>query len=1150
MYVGPLAHADDHGDDRASATRVALPSETSGEIDPGGDEDWFRFEVAASGDVVVETSGVLDTIGALHDANGDALVVDDDSGGAFNFSIQRTLEAGTYYVRVTSFESNTGGYVLHLRTGAPDDDHGDTLASATQVALPSETAGEIDPGGDWDFFRFEVAADGGEVTAETTGDDLDTVGFLFDADGNLLASNDDADPGSDLNFRIRQTLDAGTYYVLVVSFGGAVGSYVLSMRRGEAEEDAHGDSLATATRVALPSRTAGAIGAGDDKDWFRFEVPVAGVVTASTLGGLDTLGGLYDANGTLLASNNDAVDNFGNFRIRHAVGAGTHYVRVWSGFQETGSYVLDLRQEGSDDDHGNSAADATAVALPGNVSGHIDPAGDADWFRFEAARAGALTVRARVAGGDLRFLLVLAEWSYSGPTEVDWELSIEAGVHYLEVKHDGLSYNDGTGDYTIELLFDGVGAPTTTEPATADPANAAAGHLRNLGDFNGDGRDDVLLRHADGRWRYYPMDGATVLAGNGAANLTRDLAWRIAGIGDFDGDGKDDVLLRKTDGRWFFYPMDGRNVLAGRGTVRMTRDLAWQVAGIGDLDGDGKDDVLMRHADGRWHYYRMNGRRPLAGSGSGRLTRDLDWQMAGVGDFDGDGKDDVLLRRRDDGRWYFYPMNGRASIAGRGTVPLTRDLAWAVAGVGDFDADGRHDVLLRHTDGRWRYYPLQGRRVLDGAGLVNLTDDTTTTVAGIGDLNYDGCADVLARLADGGWQYYALDGRRVLPASGEAALSGDLAWGALSTGGVATGVAPTLSATLADRSATLGQDETIDLAKAFVDDQQLAYEARSSDAGVVRASVDGDALTLTPVAAGTATVTVTARDPDGNTATQTFTVTVAESDGTDTGGGSAGDTFRDCAECPLMVRIPAGTFTMGSPESEPGCCPYDNDGERPQHTVSIPAFAAGVHEVTFAEWDACVGAGGCESYNSPFNATGGKNDGGWGRDDRPAINVHWDEAQEYVDWLSRTTGQHYRLLTESEWEYAARAGTTTPFHTGETITPQQANFDGRRDYPANDWIEDGLYRGQTVPVGSFAPNAFGLYDMHGNVWEWVQDCYGSYENAPNDGSALRDDDCRVRVQRGGAWNENPAQLRSAERGPHDISVSPGSDTGFRVARTL
>ena len=429
---------------------------------------------------------------------------------------------------------------------------------------------------------------------------------------------------------------------------------------GEAQ-DAHGDSLSTATRVAVPSETAGAIDPGTDMDWFRFEVPASGMATAETTGGLNTVGTLYDADGAVAA----------------------------------------------DDDSGASLTFASSAGL-------------------------------------------------------------DAGDYYVKVE----SLGNATGSYALRLGFE--------EGEQTAAAGAPVAHLRNLGDFNGDGRDDVLLRHADGRWRYYPMDGATVLAGSGSASLTRDLAWRIAGVGDFDGDGKDDVLLRKTDGRWFFYPMDGRNVRAGRGTVRMTRNLAWQVAGIGDLDGDGRDDVLMRHEEGRWHYYRMNGRRPLSGSGSARLTADLVWQMAGVGDFDGDGKDDVLLRRRDDGRWYFYPMNGRASIAGRGTVPLTRDLAWTVAGIGDFAADGRHDALLRHANGRWRYYPMQGRRVLEGAGPVNLADDTSTTVAGIGDLNGDGRDDVLARLANGGWQYYALDGRRVLSASGSAALSGDLAWAALS----------------------------------------------------------------------------------------------------------------------------------------------------------------------------------------------------------------------------------------------------------------------------------------------------------------------------------------------------------------------------------
>ena len=991
LAVGPLAHADDHGDDRASATRVELPSETDGVIDPGDDEDWFRFDIAEAAPVQVTTIGSLDTVGHVYDAEGNLLGSSDDghrSGENFRFS-WGSLRAGTYYVQVTSFEDAAGSYVLHLRSGR--DNHSGYLSSATRVELPSKIYGAIDPGSDVDWFRFEVAA-GGEVTMATTGR-LDTYGRLYDSKGDWRAGNDDAGLGR-LNFRIRRTLFAGVYYV----------------------------------RVASPQGSRGA-------------------------------------------------------------------------------YVLHLRQDGADDDHGNSAADATAVALPSNLSARIDPAGDEDWFRLEPARAGNLTASARVTSGDLNLGLLLAERSHWSATDAHWELPVEAGTHYLVVKHNDSSYDRGTGDYALELFFDSDKSPSRR-------------HLRYLGDFNGDGKDDVLLRHADGRWRYYPMDGRNVLDGSGAASLSEDPAWRIAGIGDFDGDGKDDVLLRHMDGRWYFYPMDGRAVLAGEGSANLSPDLAWQVAGIGDFDDDGKDDVLLRHEDGRWHYYQMNGRSPLSGSGRAGLTPNLAWQVAGVGDFDGDGRADVLLRR-EEGRWYFYPMNGRAPLAGRGTVPLTSDLAWAVAGMGDFNADGRHDVLLRHTDGRWRYYPMQGRRVLDGAGLVNLTGDTTAGLAGIGDLNGDGRADVLARLANGGWLYYALDGRRVLSASGEAALSDNHAWSALSLGQV-----PTLGATLLDRSVILGRDETIDLAKAFEDDQTLTYEARSSNSDVVRASVDGDGLTLSPAAEGMATVTVTARDPEGNSVTQTFAVSVAES------------TFRDCAECPLMVRVPAGMFMMGAPESEP----LSSVAERFRRSVSIPAFAAGAHEVTFAEWDACVAANGCDDLYAG-------NDEGWGRGNRPAINVLWYDARHYVDWLSRRTGQRYRLLTESEWEYAARADTTTPFHTGGTITPQQANFDGRWDYPADEHKESGLFRQQTVPIGSFAPNGFGLYDMHGNVWEWVQDRACDLAAAPKDGSAMEDCVTGHRVARGGAWNTRPRYIRSAAHGAaHENSYN--TDVGFRVARSL
>lgn len=197
-----------------------------------------------------------------------------------------------------------------------------------------------------------------------------------------------------------------------------------------------------------------------------------------------------------------------------------------------------------------------------------------------------------------------------------------------------------------------------------------------LGDLDGDGNDDVLLRHADGRWYYYPMDGRRHLpAGRGSAQLTSNLDWRLVGIGDLNGDGNDDALLRHTDGRWYYYPMDGRRHLAGRGSAQLTSDLNWRFAGIGDLNGDGNDDVLLRHTDGRWYYYPMNGRLHVSGRGSARITSDLNWHFAGIGDLNGDGNDDVLLRHAD-GRWYHYPMDGRLHLQARGAANVTSNLDW------------------------------------------------------------------------------------------------------------------------------------------------------------------------------------------------------------------------------------------------------------------------------------------------------------------------------------------------------------------------------------------------------------------------------------------------------------------------------------------
>lgn len=225
--------------------------------------------------------------------------------------------------------------------------------------------------------------------------------------------------------------------------------------------------------------------------------------------------------------------------------------------------------------------------------------------------------------------------------------------------------------------------------------------------------------------------------------------------------------------------------------------------------------------------------------------------------------------------------------------------------------------------------------------------------------------------------------------------------------------------------------------------------------------------------------------------------------------------------------VPVGSFMMGSPAGETA---RDND-EGPQRKVMIAkAFAVGKYEVTFAEWDACVAAGGCK--HNP-------GDLGWGRGKRPVINVSWDDiTKEYLPWLNGKSGKTYHLLTEAEWEYAARAGTMTPYSTGQTVMQGQAKF-----------LDFAYAESKTAVVGSFPPNRFGLHDMHGNVWEWTQDCYRvNYIAAPTDGSAVTSTSC-TRVLRGGAWSYQPDRLRSAAR----LWKYPGdrSDAfGFRVARTF
>ena len=238
--------------------------------------------------------------------------------------------------------------------------------------------------------------------------------------------------------------------------------------------------------------------------------------------------------------------------------------------------------------------------------------------------------------------------------------------------------------------------------------------------------------------------------------------------------------------------------------------------------------------------------------------------------------------------------------------------------------------------------------------------------------------------------------------------------------------------------------------------------------------------------------------------------------------------FRDCADCPELVEISRGSFERGSPPGEPG----HSSTEGPVTRVTIQrSFAIGRYPVTFGEWDRCVQAGACK--HKP-------NDRGWGRGTGPVFYVSWHDTRNFLEWLEAQTGKAYRLPSEAEWEYAARAGTRTPYPWGESVGSNMANCKGCSESGAD----------RTTPVGSFPPNRFNVFDMHGNVWQWTADCWNaSYAGAPVDGSPWLRGECDKAVIRGGAWGLTPHDIRSARREGDNKDLRSGR-RGFRVARDL
>ena len=251
-----------------------------------------------------------------------------------------------------------------------------------------------------------------------------------------------------------------------------------------------------------------------------------------------------------------------------------------------------------------------------------------------------------------------------------------------------------------------------------------------------------------------------------------------------------------------------------------------------------------------------------------------------------------------------------------------------------------------------------------------------------------------------------------------------------------------------------------------------------------------------------------------------------------------GETFWECVKtevdyskyCPEMVVVPAGTFLMGSSKAKENESKFLK-GSQQQHEVMIARpLAVSKFEVTYDQWDACIQYGSCTPVESPF-----------GRGKLPVININWRDAQQYVTWLSERTGRQYRLLSETEWEYSARAGTTGPYSFGADETL----LEGYAWYAKNSG-------NRTHRVGEKNPNGFGLYDMHGNVWEWVEDCEHEAENTlwpPSDGSAWRADECREHIVRGGGWLDDPPGLLSVARAK-TTTDDRYYTLGFRVARTL
>ena len=307
------------------------------------------------------------------------------------------------------------------------------------------------------------------------------------------------------------------------------------------------------------------------------------------------------------------------------------------------------------------------------------------------------------------------------------------------------------------------------------PDRPSLSRIHRFISFDNDGKEDVLLRNKDtGKWLIDFMNWRQVRPNSGPTPLFPGEHWEFVGTGDFNDDGRGDVLLRnKTTGGWWMFFMNGRSQVSG--ATLITRNQDWVAAAIDDFDGDDKDDVMLRHrVSGRWLINFMKFRQVQEHSGFTPLFNDLDWEMMGTGDFNMDGRGDVLLRNKKTGAWWIYLMNGLDRTGG--PTPLFRNEDWQIAGIDDFDGDGKDDVLLRNKKtGRWYIFFMNARAVRADSGFTPLFIDLDWEMKGTGDFNNDDRADIMLRnKKTGEWWEYLMKGREAN--SGGTAITTELTW--------------------------------------------------------------------------------------------------------------------------------------------------------------------------------------------------------------------------------------------------------------------------------------------------------------------------------------------------------------------------------------